>query len=367
MNLHNFSRGILATSLLLATIHPISPLETSQSEDFSLVQTKSTVTSESDFFFEDGTIKQYLGKGGHVVVPSTINGELVRSTYGIKNSDTITSITLPNTVSHTGTFEGCKNLTSIYIPDDLPLTGITMNMFSGVDNVTIYGASSAIPEDYTAPAETIAKFNGVNFVSTGTIHQVPEGFPLFGLEETWQTAYNTYSPWAQSHFDQAYENGFVLQSLGVFYVNDIYRFQIADLFIEMIEKRTETLPLSEDLFTDTSLSSVRKANTIGVISGMPDGRFGVNETATREQIAVMLLKSIEYLEETTGNYIIDKNTTLQGYVDFDSVSDWAQDAVAIIVNNGLMTGYTERTFAPHENTTIEQCFVMINKLWSLYQ
>lgn len=360
MKKHQLLSSILASCVILSSVGSVNGMEVVVATQ---QQTLSSV--EKDFFFEDGVIKKYLGIGGDVVIPSTINGETVRAYEGFEDCTTITSLTLPYTLTSIGSLAGCTNLVALYIPDEIQLTSLSMGMFQGVENVTVYGATSSV-EDYETVAECIVRWEGVDFISTGTMTEVPDGYPTFGLEEWYVERLFQYSTWAEPHVLEARDNNLIPNSLGRYFQNDILRFQIAESLVQLVEEVTGTaLPTSEVTFSDTALLTVGKAFDVGIIGGMGDGSFGVSDTATREQIAVMVVKAIDYLEEVTGKTLISRDNTLKHYDDMEEISEWAKDSVALLINNGLMSGVSGTEISPKSNTTMEQCFVMMNKVVAL--
>lgn len=99
------------------------------------VKTPVTYAPETDFgcaFVNDGVeIRTYEGAGGNVVIPETINGDPVVMISGrvtnhegfvgaFKNNTTVTSITIPDTVTGFGGVEGCTNLESINVGEGNP-------------------------------------------------------------------------------------------------------------------------------------------------------------------------------------------------------------------------------------------------------
>lgn len=111
--------------------------------------------SESEFDYEindDGvSIIGYHGKGGHVVIPSTIEGYPVTTIYGaFCFCDTLTSITFPESVTFIGdkTFFGCTALKSFTIPRSVTVVGALT--FAYCDSLTdIYCEVSEQPKDWS--------------------------------------------------------------------------------------------------------------------------------------------------------------------------------------------------------------------------
>ncbi len=98
--------------------------------NISLKLTAETYTPpENNFTFDSttGTITEYTGSGGDVIIPATIDG---RTVVAVGDSAfyeclSITSITIPDSVTTIGNvaFWGCSGLTSINIPDSVAVIG----------------------------------------------------------------------------------------------------------------------------------------------------------------------------------------------------------------------------------------------------
>ena len=101
------------------------------------------------------------------------------------------------------------------------------------------------------------------------------------------------------------------------------------------------------VFADTSghwaEEYIATTTAYGIVSGYDDSSFGPDDPITREQMAVMLVKALK-LSPAEG----DSQTQ---FADRDSISDWAMDAVAIATQEGIMTGYPDNTFAPQGSAT----------------
>lgn len=88
--------------------------------------------------------------------------------------------------------------------------------------------------------------------------------------------------------------------------------------------------------------AVAWAATNHVINGYPDGRFGPNDPITREQLAVMLYR-----------YAGSPPVSMNGlnFVDADKVSDYARQAIAWAVANGILNGKGNGVLDPQGTAT----------------
>ena len=104
--------------------------------------------------------------------------------------------------------------------------------------------------------------------------------------------------------------------------------------------RLENMPAPENTasFTDVEkgtwyTEAAAWAYENGIASGFGDGTFGPNESITREQLAVFLYKYAQYK-----GYDLTITGNIDSFIDKDSVSPWAKDAVTWAVQNGFIAG-----------------------------
>ena len=101
-----------------------------------------------------------------------------------------------------------------------------------------------------------------------------------------------------------------------------------------------------------------------ITSGYDDGRFGVGDKITREQLTVMLYK---YAKMKGFNLTVSKGLTDQ-YKDGKKVDSWAKEAMNWAVSQGIMSGKGTGTdksqllLDPLGNATRAECATMIMKL-----
>lgn len=112
-------------------------------------------------------------------------------------------------------------------------------------------------------------------------------------------------------------------------------------------------------FTDVTSSdwyfaAVQWAYKNGVASGY-DGKFNPNTTITREQMAAMLYRYADYAVEISNA----EGMSAREFSDYDSISSWALAPVQWSMNNGIISGNPDGSFAPAANATRAQAAKMI--------
>jgi hypothetical protein len=134
---------------------------------------------------------------------------------------------------------------------------------------------------------------------------------------------------------------------------------------QFVKLLTETLQIEaktrEAGFTDTVKGAwyeeaVAAAKQAGIIQGHDDGRFGVNEPISRQDIAVMTHRALQYV-----NASLQKDTSTS-YMDEDEISVYAKQAVSQLTQAGLINGLSKGKFEPHEAATRAQAAVIMYRM-----
>lgn len=120
----------------------------------------------------------------------------------------------------------------------------------------------------------------------------------------------------------------------------------------------ENLP-KEDLaqkFSDVekehwAYDAVQTLAEMGIIEGFEDGTFAPDQLVTREQFVKMLI--------VTGGYL-NKDLTAQ-FADIEA-GRWSSAYIASAVSRGIVTGYSDGTFAPTATLTRQDAAVMAYRL-----
>ena len=102
-----------------------------------------------------------------------------------------------------------------------------------------------------------------------------------------------------------------------------------------------------DVATDMYYAdAVAWAAANGVVEGYSDGRFGPDDTITREQMAVILSRYAQYKRYNTGARV-----SLSTYGDAAQVSPYALEAMQWARAEGLITGTDANLLLPGGNAT----------------
>lgn len=142
----------------------------------------------------------------------------------------------------------------------------------------------------------------------------------------------------------ASDNGYIYgYGDGRFGVNDnVTRAQLAAIF-----HRAAGTPAASGTsrFSDAEagayyINALNWAETAGLIAGYPDGRFGVGDPVTRQQVATILWR-----------WAGSPAASAENYSDENAISAYAQTAVDWSRSNGIIAARSDGRFAPTDNAT----------------
>lgn len=108
--------------------------------------------------------------------------------------------------------------------------------------------------------------------------------------------------------------------------------------------------------TDWHAAQVRAAVSAGIINGYPDGTFRPDRTITREEMAMMASRALQYAGYQRGDASQTK------FADEANVSPWAKDAVHLLNELRIMNGDSRNQFAPKLNTTRAESAAVLNRM-----
>jgi len=107
--------------------------------------------------------------------------------------------------------------------------------------------------------------------------------------------------------------------------------------------------------TDWYFAAVQWAYANGIVSGS-DGMFAPGADITREQMSVMLYNYAKYAGADVSNAA---GMSVREFSDYASISSWALEPIQWAINNSIVFGTSDGTFAPPANATRAQSAKMI--------
>jgi hypothetical protein len=140
--------------------------------------------------------------------------------------------------------------------------------------------------------------------------------------------------------------------------NQVTRAEFAKLLAEISgEKITDFKSVFPDTAGHWSESAVAWAASKNIIKGRDSLWFDPEALITREEIAMMLGRFIDYKK---GTYV-DKDTAVT-FKDVGTIQDQAKDYITKMQKAGIIKGYEDGTFGPKLNTKRNEAAVMMHRM-----
>lgn len=235
-----------------------------------------------------------------------------------------------------GAFQECRNLTGISIPSSVVKIGAFA--FWGNDSeFVIYGDSGSYAEDY-------AKQYNITFRDK-----------------------NKPSPWAATEIEEAKKLNLTTDKVLYNFQQNLTREEFCELAIKLYEalsgKKAE-LP-EENPFRDTENTEIRKAYTLGIVNGRGDGIFAPDDLLTRQEVAVIFVRTLEAIDKMKINTESYSNK-LDNFEDKKDVAAWAYNELALLVDLDIIHGISSTKLDPGGNTTREQGIALVKRMFEKF-
>ncbi|WP_338751750.1 S-layer homology domain-containing protein [Bacillus sp. FJAT-52991] len=105
-------------------------------------------------------------------------------------------------------------------------------------------------------------------------------------------------------------------------------------------------------------TQIEAANRAGIVLGKEGGTFDPDANINREQMAVMIIRSIEYQQPE----LLDSLDLNQSFKDDKRINDYAKIPVKQAVELGIINGYKNGKFEPKKDTTRAEAAVMLYRM-----
>lgn len=197
---------------------------------------------------------------------------------------------------------------------------------------------------------------------TGTVTAVTDHFTVFALmaKPGMPALSDLKGHWSEAHVLR-------LVSLGVVggYEDETFRPEAGitrEEFAKMVVLAAGLEPVADPELTFADADEIQgwakgyvaAAVEAGIITGLPDNRFGPAERVTRQQAATMIGRALGVAVGAEG--------APTSFADDSEIESWARAAVNLAVEKGIITGFPDNTFRPGEDVTRAQAATMLAKL-----
>lgn len=177
------------------------------------------------------------------------------------------------------------------------------------------------------------------------------------------------SSWAVTEISGLYNKDLVPPMLWGKYTTNITRAEFASMLVGLYEnvKNTTASESTAQKYIDIDghplEKDLRKALSVGLISGSSGNTVSPDRTLTRQEGAKMLCS---FISKVKGVTISQKPKSLAFYRDATLIHDWAAPYVYYAYENNLMTGNAQGEFSPLADLTREQSLVIVSRIVEKY-
>lgn len=196
------------------------------------------------------------------------------------------------------------------------------------------------------------------FIPRFSAHPIQVMAGLDGHAAPSLSAGSSPAPWAQAAVDEAIASDFLPVPLRTRYNQTITRAEFCALAVRFYESFTgqEITSSSHISFTDTQDPDVEKAASLGIVTGVGEGRFSPESPLNRAQAAVILTNLARIMDFPLPQATPD-------FSDAGEAGSWALNAIGCVQGTGIMSGVGGGRFAPQDTYTREQSVVTIMNLY----
>lgn len=176
-----------------------------------------------------------------------------------------------------------------------------------------------------------------------------------------QSNINIPSDWAQGEVIEAKDLNLITESIQGKYKESITRKELCGLAIKLYKALggNNISVRGNSPFTDTQDEDIVLANNISIVYGTGEGKFLPDNTATREEVSVMLFRTLKAARP--GQDYIARNEYI--FSDNNAISTWAKEAVYYMQAAQIINGVGDSRFDPQKETTCEEAIIFVKRIF----
>ncbi len=338
-----FTLKVQGSRQLVATITPSNATET----DLLWSSDKPSVATVGP----DGLV---TAKGeGTATITATTEDRLMEATCTVTvvNVDIpLTSVTLNKKAIKLG-INGTKQLKVIFVPSNATNRDVAWDSDDpGVATVDAHGFVSAIGAG--SAVITVTAQDGL-LKGTCAVTVTETNLPTVFTDISGIWAADDIMEMVEFGILSGYEDGSFRPD------GAVTRAEFVAMVVHTLEKLGQLTVNAGESFADTrshwAEEYISTAVSCGFVAGYDEDTFGPNENITREQMAVIIARAFD-LSSASGQ---------TAFSDTATISAWAYESVAAVVESGIMTGMDGNLFAPQEKATRAQAATVIQRILRL--
>ena len=161
--------------------------------------------------------------------------------------------------------------------------------------------------------------------------------------------------WADEAIKYLYDNGIISgKEPGKFMPYDnITRAEATKMLVGKVDSAKDVLPFN-DANGHWGYDYIAYAYNKGFVSGVGASEFGVDSNITRQDMAVIIYRMIQY-----SSYAKRIETITKTFTDEETISDYAKNSVIMLAEYGIINGFEDGSFRAKEPITRAQAAVIV--------
>ena len=177
---------------------------------------------------------------------------------------------------------------------------------------------------------------------------VSASIPAFAAVET------NAAKWAVSSMEYAYENGIIVEEELQKATSPISRKEFCGSVMGFLESVTGIERKAENPtpFSDCDDPIVVAAYEVGVIGGVEPGKFAPDQTLTREQMAIMIARTLKVC-----NLDLTEDEKKNPFADTKTLYESSNKYIDQLYGAEIVNGYDNNTYGPFRELTVQEAVV----------
>ncbi|MDR1065673.1 MAG: Ig-like domain-containing protein [Oscillospiraceae bacterium] len=168
------------------------------------------------------------------------------------------------------------------------------------------------------------------------------------------------SGWAASEITGASTSGLLTDNAAKDFHHSMTRDEFCEIVVRLAEKtlgRELAVP-ARTPFSDARSEHVLKAYQYGLVDGVGNGRFDPDAKITREQIATLMVRALNRLQQDVGRTLLSPPVSELTFKDASKIGEYARESMRYAVANGIFKGDDYNNVNPLTDVNAEQCVIV---------
>lgn len=168
------------------------------------------------------------------------------------------------------------------------------------------------------------------------------------------------APWAKASLEYAYNEGLLTAEELQNIKTPMKRAEFCKLILRFLEAATgeERKATKKSPFRDCSDPAVLAVYEAGIVGGVEDGIFAPERTMTREQMTIILVRTLE----VCGIDLSAKAKAIP-FEDTKRLYDTSKQYISELYGANILKGYENNTFRPHHQMTVQEAAVAFTQAY----